>query len=203
MSGPVPNPPPDSPSNPPKRTPKNPRGKAPKRASQPAKRRRTSEAALPWLLIVALFIVCALSGLLLSAPMPPFWIWGPALVGNALLIVGIHRPLQPGSKRNWLGSLAYFGAFLLVVALAIAANYVGGSDTFDNARFFTALLLLAFLTLLSIVFTAAAAIFSAQTGAKLLETMGYKSSLSVLLGTSFLGFFIGGLIGYLTVGVTA
>ncbi|MFK8184120.1 MAG: hypothetical protein AB8B99_12160 [Phormidesmis sp.] len=175
--------------------------KPPKKGPRPAKRRRKN-AAMPWLLIVALFIVYALSGLLLSAPIPPFWLWAPALIGSALLIIGIHRPMQPDNKRDYVGILAYLGALALVVTLAIAANYVGKGEAFDNARFFTAVFLLAFLTLLSIVLTATAAIFSAQTGAKLLTTMSYRSSLGVLLGTSFLGLFVGGLIGYLSVGIS-
>jgi len=176
--------------------------KSPKKAPRPAKRRRAYAPTLPWLTVVALFIVYALCGLLLSAPIPPPWTWGPALVGGALLTVGIHRPMQPGGKRDAVGLFAYIGALMLVVALAIAANYVGRGETFDNASFFNALFLIAFLTFLAVVLTAAASILSAQAGAKLLETSGYGSSLSVLLGTAFLGLFVGGLIGYLTVGIT-
>lgn len=174
--------------------------KPPRKTPRPAKRRRVSAPALPWLSVVALFIIYALSGLLLSAPTPPVWVWGPALIGSALMTSGIHRPLRLDEKRDVIGILAYVGALLLVVALAIAANYIGRGEAFDNARFFTALFLIAFLTFLSVVLTAAAAIFSAQVSARLLETNSYKSSLSILFGISFLGLFIGGLLGYATVG---
>lgn len=175
----------------------------PKKAPRPTKRRRTNANALPWLLLVALFIAYAFSGLLLSAPTPPVWLWIPALIGTVLLVCGIHRPLQPDNKRDFVGITAYLGALLLVVSLAIAANYVGGGEAFDSARFFTALFLLAFLTSLAVVCTAAAAILSAQTGTQLLESMSYTSSLSVLLGTAFLGLFVGGLFGYLAVSAAA
>lgn len=121
------------------------------------------------------------------------------------MIVGVHRPVLSGYKRSGCSGIfiyltACLGALALVIALAIAANYVGSDQAFDDVDFFTAIFLLAFLTLLSIVLTATAAIFSAKTGANLLEFMGYASSLAVLLGTSFLGLFVGGLTGYLTVG---
>lgn len=179
---------------------KPPKRKLPKKASRPA-RVRSRETTIPWLLIVALFFVYAISGLLLSAPTPPVWLWIPALVGTLLLVAGVHRPSLPGDKRDGLGLLAYLGALLTVVTLAIASNYVGAGEAFSDARFFSAVFLVAFLTSLAVILTAAATILTAQTSPALLTTMSYLSGLGVLVGTALLGLFIGGLIGYLAVGI--
>ncbi len=162
---------------------------------------------LPWMTVGALFVIYVLIGLLLSVPAPPFWIWIPAVVGTVLLILGLNRPMavssvagkSVGKSTDRVGLLTYVGALLLVVALAIAANYIGGGQSFDNIRFFVAIFGLAVLTLLSIALTAAAAIISAQTGASLMQTMNYKRSMTILMSACFGGIFIGGLAGFLTV----
>ena len=176
------------------------------RPPRSVQRRRTNRPTLPWMAVGASFMVYVLIGLLLSVPAPPFWIWIPAVVGTVLLILGLNRPTaarsvagQPvGKSTDRLGLLTYVGAFLLVVALAIAANYIGGGKGFDNIRFFVAIFGLAMLTLLAVALTAAAAIVSAQTGASLMQTMNYKRSLTILMSVCCCGIFVGGLAGFLT-----
>lgn len=166
-----------------------------------AKRRRANRPTLPWVMVGALVVVYVLIGLLLSVPAPPLWIWVPAVVGTVLLVLGLNRPIAASSAAdtsNWAGLLPYGGALLLVIALAIAANYIGGGQGFDNVRFFVAILGLVLLTLLAIALTAAAAIVSAQTGARLRQTMDYRRSITFLMSACFVGIFIGGLTGFLT-----
>ncbi len=99
--------------------------------------------------------------------------------------------------------MAYSGGLLLVVPLAVAANYVGGDQSFDNVHFAIALVSLAVLTLLAVLLTAAAAIVTARTAAQLMRTAGYQRSLSVLLITCFSGILLGGLAGFLILTLTA
>lgn len=170
---------------------------------------RANRPVFPKTTIGALFVVYILIGLLLSMPAPPFWTWIPAVVGTVLLVVGLNKPLAAGSVAGQLGQpagkltgqdglLSYVGAFLLVVALAIAANYIGGGKGFDNIRFFVAVFGLAVLTLLAIALTAAAVIISAQTGASLRQIMSYKRSLTILMSACFWGILVGGLAGFLS-----
>jgi hypothetical protein len=160
-------------------------------------RRPMNTSLLPWATVGALFGIYVVIGLLLSLPAPPFWTWIPAVVGTGALVIGLNHPMAPGNSDDRVGLLAYVGAFLLVVALAIAANYIGNGQGFNDIRFFVALFGLAVLTLLAMALTAAAAIVSAQTGANLMQTMSYKSSLTVLMSTCFCGAFLGGLGGFL------
>jgi hypothetical protein len=170
-----------------------------KEAPRPTGIRRypMNTSSLPWATVGALFGIYVVIGLLLSLPAPPFWTWIPAVVGTGLLAIGLNRPMAPGNSDDRVGLLAYVGAFLLVVALAIAANYIGDGQGFNDIRFFVALFGLAVLTLLSVALTAAAAVVSAQTGASLMQTMNYKSSMTVLMSTCFCGAFLGGLGGFL------
>lgn len=183
-------------------------GSRPTPSSNPAsspphsvRRRRANRPTLPWMTGGTLFVVYVFIGLLLSVPAPPLWIWVPAVVGTVLLILGLNRPATGSlgaGKSDWIGRLTYVGALLLVIALAIAANYIGGGQSFDNIRFFVAILGLALLTLLAIALTAAAAIVSAQTGARLMQTMDYRRSITILMSACFCGIFVGGLTGFLT-----
>jgi len=132
-------------------------------------------------------------------PAPPFWVWIPAAIGMVLLAVGMDRPMVSGSRKNELGLLVYLGALLLVVALAIAANYIGSNQSFDDVRFFVALFGLAMLTLLAVVLTAAAAITSAQASAALMRTTSDARRLTVVLSTCFFGICLGGFIGFITI----
>lgn len=158
---------------------------------------------MPWGLISSLFILYVLIGLMLSVPAPPYWVWIPATVGTAMLAVGLTRPLMTHQRPGQAGLLAYMGGLLLVVPLAVSANYVGGDQSFDTIRFAVALVSLAVLTLLAVLLTAAAAIVVARTGAQLMRTADYPRSLSVLLITCFSGILLGGLAGFLTLTLTA
>lgn len=169
------------------------------------KRYRSNQPVFPKAAIGALFVVYILIGLLLSLPTPPFWIWIPAVIGTVLLVWGLNSPLATGSVAIASGKSpsqaelqSYVGALLLVVALAIAANYIGGGKSFDNIHFFVAVFGLALLTSLSIALTAAAAIISAQAGASLVQIMDYKLSLTIVMSTCFCGIFVGGLAGFLS-----
>ncbi len=164
----------------------------PKAAS--VRRYPTSMATVPGMTVAALFCLYIAIGLLLSMPAPPFWTWIPATVGTGLLTMGLNSSMAPGNRTDRVGLFTYVGAFLLVVALAIAANYIGGK-AFDGISFFVAVLGLAVLTLLSVGLTAAVAIITAQTGATLMQTMDYKRSMTVLTGTCFCGALLGGAIG--------
>ena len=186
---------------------------SPKLAPRPprTRRHRAHRPVFPKRTVGALFVVYVLIGLLLSVPAPPFWVWIPAVVGTVLLALGLNRPMATGSAGGKLagklagkltdqaGLLSYGGALLLVVALAIAANYIGGGQSLDDVHFLMAVLGLAVLTLLSIALTAAATITSAQTGASLMQIMDYKRSMTLLMGACFCGIFIGGLAGFLSV----
>ncbi len=151
--------------------------------------------SISWMTGGALFGLYLLIGLLLSVPSPPLWTWIPAVVGTGLLAIGLNRPMVSGQDGERVGLLTYVGAFLLVVALAIAANYIGGK-AFENIGFFVAILGLAVLTLLSVAIAAAAAIISAQTGASLMQTMDYKRSMTILLSSCFCGSLLGGVVGF-------
>ncbi len=184
MTGSRPNPPPASPA--------------------PAfRRRRAVKPLMPWGLISSLLILYILIGLMLSVSSPPYWVWIPAILGSGLLAAGLTQPLIGHQKPAQAGLMAYSGGLLLVVPLAVAANYVGGDQSFDNIRFAIALVSLAVLTLLAVLLTAAAAIVTARTGTQLMRTANYQRSLSVLLITCFSGILLGGLAGFLTLTLTA
>ncbi len=174
----------------------------PPRPPRVVKRRRSSRGAIPWALAIALFVVYVLIGLLLSVPAPPVWVWIPAAIGTVLLSLGLNRPVVPGKRRDGVRLLAYLGALLLVVALAVATNYIGSGESFDNARFFLAIFFLGLLMLLAVVLTAVATIVNAQTGSRLMQTMSYGRSLTMVLGTCLGGLLIGGLAGFLTLTAT-
>lgn len=120
-----------------------------------------------------------------------------------MLAVGLTQPLTLHQSPSQAGLLVYLGGLLLVVPLAVSANYVGGDQSFDNIRFAIALVSLFILTLLAVLLTAAAAIVTARTAAQLMRTADYQRSLSVLLITCFLGILLGGLAGFLTLTLTA
>lgn len=167
------------------------------------RRSRSAKPLMPWLLIGILFILYVLIGLMLSVPAPPYWVWIPAVLGTLMLVVGQTRPLVPYQPSGRSGLWAYLGGLLLVIPLAVAANYAGGDQSFDNIRFVVALVSLAMLTLLAVLLTAAVAIISAQTGAQLIRIIDYRRSLSVLPSACFSGIFLGGLAGFLTLTLTA
>lgn len=157
------------------------------------KRRRIVAPAKPWPIVSALFLVYLLAGLLLSAPQPPFWTWIIIAIAIPLLTVGLTRPLAAASEKRSFST--YAGGFLLAIAFSIALNYVGTTESFDNTRFLLAVLMIVVLILLAVGLCIAAAVLSTRAGERLLQTMNYKSTLSILLGTCFGGVCIGGLIG--------
>ncbi len=162
-----------------------------------ANRRRVIKSSVPWPLVSGLFLIYLLVGLLLSAPAPPFWTWIIIAIAIPLFTVGLTRPIDPNQLPKRTGLTTYLGGFLLAIALSIALNYVGSEQSFDDTGFFVAVLMLGVLTLLAVGLCIAAAIFSTLAGERLLQTMTYKSSLSVLLGTAFGGICVGGLVGLL------
>lgn len=169
---------------------------------RPARRRRAAKPLMPWVLIGILFLLYVLMGLLLSVPAPPYWIWALVVLGIPLIAVGLSQPALGQSALNQQSArsrlLIYPGALLVVVALAIAANYTGSNQDFDNVRFLVALLGLVVLTLLAVILTAAAVVVSAQIGDKLIRIMDYRQRLTVLIGTCFGGVGVGGLAGFLS-----
>lgn len=162
-----------------------------------ASRRRAVQPSKPWPLVSLLFLLYLLAGLLLSAPQPPFWLWILAAIAIPLLTIGLISPMAPGEPPKRTGLLTYLGGLLLTIALSIALNYVGSDQSFDNTGFFTAIFMLAALTLLAIGLAGATAIVSALAGDRLLQTNPYKSSLTTLLGAAFCGLLAGGLMGFL------
>ncbi|MEL6471798.1 MAG: hypothetical protein AAFQ74_18890 [Cyanobacteria bacterium J06623_4] len=157
----------------------------------------------PWLMMVVLFVIHLLMGLLLSAPQPPYWVWIAALVAVPMMVFGFNRPIRVSGKFDPGGLMAYAGGLLMVVALAIAANYIGSEQSFESVRFFTAIFGLAALTLMVVFLTAGAAIVSAQVGAQLTSKNGYQKSMMIVLSLCFLGLCFGGLGGLAIISLTA
>jgi hypothetical protein len=174
---------------------------SPRTPARDAKRRRVNKPlmpSMPWALVGTLCLLYALIGLLLSAPMPPFWVWILALLGTPPLVLGLNRPSAPQvSDRFEL--LAYVGAVLLVVALAIATSFTGSDQSANDTPLLVALLSFLLLTLLSVALTAAVALISALSGERLMQLMDYRPSISVLLGTCAVGLAMGALAGLATI----
>lgn len=174
---------------------------SPKQPTQPRRslKRRRIRPQAPWALLSILFGLYGVIGLLLSAPAPPYWLWLSVALGTGLMTFGLNQPLYssiPG-KAKGIGLLPYIGGCLLAVSLAIATNYIGRGDSFNDIRFFVALLGLAVLILLAVAITGAVAILSAQAGARLSETMTLQSNMTALMSICFGGLLLGGLLGLL------
>jgi len=152
---------------------------------------------MPWALIGVLFSIYVVIGLVLSVPAPPYWVWGPAILGALILVFGLNRPAQSVGRRKIdpAGMLTYLGGLLLVVPLSVAANYIGGKSL-DGVSFSVALFGLAGFTLLAVVLTAAAGILSAQTGARLSALMAHGRSLGIVMSICIFGLALGGLLGF-------
>lgn len=162
------------------------------------KRRRAGQPMMPWNLIAALFGIYLGIGLLLSLPAPPYWVWIPAILGTLLLIFGLNRPASASAKRfDPVGILTYIGGLLLVIALAVGANYIGG-ESLDGVSFGVAVFGLIGFTLLAVLLTAAAALVSALTGERLMQSMDYGRRLSIIVSTCIFGLGLGALIGFST-----
>ncbi|MEL7071559.1 MAG: hypothetical protein AAGN15_23325 [Cyanobacteria bacterium J06581_3] len=191
MNGSRPNPPP----------PRARRPKPPKPPKASGKRRRPS--TVPVLSLGILFMVYLAMGLLMSVPSPPYWVWIAVAIAIPLLTLGVNRPIVIAGKRDWGGLLAYPGGLVMVVALAVCANYIASENSFEDVRFFTAIAGLAGLCLLAVLLSAIAAITSASAGTRLMNRSSYGRSVTTVLLISFLGLFVGGLMGLfvLTLGV--
>ncbi len=93
--------------------------------------------------------------------------------------------------------MAYLGGALLAIALAVSANYINSENSFEDVRFFAALIGLAALTLLAVFLTVAAAIASAAAGARFLVTLPYSRSMISVIMISLLGLAAGSIGGLL------
>lgn len=158
---------------------------------------------MPWPLIGLLFVIYLGMGLLLSLPSPPYWVWIPASLGSLFLIVGLNRPASAAAKRfDPVGILTYLGGLLLVIALAVGANYIGG-ESLDGVSFSVAVVGLVGFTLLAVLLTAAAAIIGALIGDRLMQSMDYGRRLSIIVSICIFGLGLGALIGFSTLVVSA
>jgi len=147
--------------------------------------------------IILLFVIYSLVGLLITLPTPPYWVWIGVIVAIPLLVLGLNRPVATPGKPDQGGLMAYLGGLLLAIALAVSANYIGSDSSFEDARFFAALIGLAALTLLAVLLTVAAATASATVGARFLSTLPYSRSVVSVIMISFLGLVAGGIAGLL------
>jgi len=129
-------------------------------------------------------------------PQPPFWVWIATVLAMPIMVLGLIRPVNLTGKSDKGGLFAYLGALVMVVALAVAANYIGSGEAVESVRFFAAIFILAALTLMVVLLTAAAAIVSAQLGARLMSQGSYARSLTITISTCLFGLCLGGLAGF-------
>lgn len=183
--------------------PKSPRPNA--SGAKPPKQRkpRRVKSSTPWAVMGMLFVVYTVMGLLMSIPMPPYWVWIVIALAIPLLVLGFNRPVVAGGKTDRGGLMAYVGGFMMSIALAVSANYIGSENSFDDVPFLTAVLGLAALTLLAVFLTAVASIISAQAGSQLMTKAGYGRSVSMVMTTSFMGLCVGGVVGLAIITLTA
>ncbi|MGB3573048.1 MAG: hypothetical protein WA783_03310 [Phormidesmis sp.] len=165
--------------------------------SPPPRRKRRTQPAAPWVPIISLFVIYSLVGLLITLPTPPYWVWIGVIVAIPLLVLGLNRPVAMPGKPDRGGLMAYSGGLLLAIALAVSANYIGSDSSFEDARFFAALIGLAALSLLAVLLTVAAATASATAGARFLSTLPYSRSIVSVIMISFLGLVAGAIAGLL------
>ncbi|MEL7330836.1 MAG: hypothetical protein AAFN12_01240 [Cyanobacteria bacterium J06560_2] len=175
----------------------------PRKPRKPSTQRRRAPSSVPWLMIGLLFGVYCLIGLLISIPSAPYWVWIVTAVAIPLLVLGCNRPVLVGGKTDRGGLMAYLGGLMMAVGLAVAANYIGSENSFEDVRFFIAIAGLAGLVLLAVLLTIAAAITSAIAGAKLMEKLPYSRSVIMVMSISFLGLCVGGVGGLLATTLAA
>lgn len=194
MNGSRPNSPsPSSSGRKPPKPPKSPKSRKPRRA----------KSSMPWAVMGVLFVVYGLMGLLMSVPMPPYWVWVAIALAIPLLVLGFNRPVLTNGKPDRGGLLAYVGALLMAITLAVSANYIGSENSFDDVPFLIAILGLAALTLLAVFLTAIAAILSAQAGNRIMASASYGRSVSMVMVISFMGLCLGGVVGLAITTLTA
>ncbi|MGD1864449.1 MAG: hypothetical protein ACFB0D_07835 [Phormidesmis sp.] len=160
----------------------------------PRKPRRV-KSSTPWAAMSILFAVYALIGMLMSIPMPPYWVWIVGALAIPMLALGFNRPVVTAGKSDFGGLMAYLGGLMMAIALAVSINYIGSENSYDDVPFFTAIAVLGALTLLAVFLTAIAAILNAQAGTRLMTKAGYGRSVGMVMTTSFMGLSVGGVIG--------
>ena len=131
----------------------------------------------------------------MSWPSPPYWVWIAVTIAIPLLTLGVNRPVVVAGKTDRGGLFAYLGGLIMAVTLAVCANYIGSENSFEDVRFFTAIAGLGALCLLAVFLSAIAAIASASAGTKLMSHMTYGRSVATVVMISFLGLFVGGVVG--------
>ncbi len=163
----------------------------------PRRKDRRTQPVTPLVPVILLFVVYSLIGLLVTLPAPPYWVWAGVIAAIPLLALGLNRPVIQPRKRDRGELMAYLGGLLMAIALAVAANYIGSENSFEDARFFAALMGLVALTLSAVFLTAIAAIVSTITGAQLMSKLPYSRSIFTVITVSFLGVVVGGIGGLL------
>ncbi|MDA0674599.1 MAG: hypothetical protein O3C67_12960 [Cyanobacteria bacterium] len=157
---------------------------------------------LPWLWIVGTAFVYAIAGLMLASFPAPYWIWNLALAGVLAQAIALAGPRALSRFRWWsanlLALLAIVGAGAMVVALAIALNYVG-TDQLDQLVPQQAAMEVLKMSLIAVVTAALAGIINAETGDRLLALFNRLQSSLILAAAGILGLAIGGGIGVIAV----
>ena len=170
----------------------------PPNAASPRPPRRLRTLAMPWRALVLSMLVYAISGLLLVAFYPPYWVWPMALAGTLMQCLALAGPqalqLLSRAKAWWAVRLSCLGAGLLLVALGIAVGY-GGPDDIDAISLQQTATTIAGSALGTFVLTFICAFVSARAGDRLVSLHGRGRSSLMLAGVCFSGLFLGGLIG--------
>ncbi|MEM9164340.1 MAG: hypothetical protein AAGC54_14890 [Cyanobacteria bacterium P01_F01_bin.4] len=171
---------------------------SPKSPSPRRRRQYQSSSLMPWPAIATSVLFYALAGLLLGAVSPPFWVWPLAMGGTLMQALSLTGPqslaelTRPQIRR--VGVLARLGSLLLVVALAISANFANTND-FDSIKLGSTAWTVLGASLMAIILTALCTTVAMQTGDRLVALFGRSRSGLMLAGVCFLGLFLGGLIG--------
>ncbi|MEO0459052.1 MAG: hypothetical protein AAF152_21065 [Cyanobacteria bacterium P01_A01_bin.114] len=153
---------------------------------------------MPWPAIGGSVLFYGLAGLLLGSVSPPYWVWPLAMGGTLMQALSLTGP-QSLSGLTWpqivrVGLLARLGSVLLVVALAIAANFAN-TDDFDSIKLGSTALTVIGASLIAILLTVLCTGVAMKTGDRLVTLFGRARSSLMLAGVCFLGLFLGGLIG--------
>lgn len=160
------------------------------------------EMQLPWLWLLGTAFLYAIAGLLMAAFPAPYWIWNLALGGIVLQALALAGPRALGRMRWWpshcAAGAAILGTTAIVVALAIALNYVG-TDNVDAISPSEVAAEVVKMSLFALVTAALGAIISAETGDRLLMGFTRLQTSLVLAATCILGLGLGGLIGVLAI----
>ena len=114
---------------------------------------------------------------------------------QTLSLSGVDALTNLTRKQAWFAGLfGCLGSGLLVVALAIAANYAN-TDDLDSIELITTALTITFANLMAIVLVALCMMVAMKTGDRLVSLFGRLRSGLMLAGVCFLGLFLGGLMG--------